>query len=150
MKVIFKNNAKLILGFALGTIITATIAVYATINANTVDYTNNKKVSDALNELYNMTVSSDSNKCKVLTNYTLVCDGTNYTLCNLGFQPTFVFIDAGDEGFYWKGGTTIYYVNPSASRAVVAPNKVQVSSNGFSYRLDASNNGNVVTIYAVE
>ena len=48
-----KNNIKPIITFILGVVLASGIAVYASINANTVDYTNNKKVSDALNELYN-------------------------------------------------------------------------------------------------
>ena len=54
-----KNNSKVIIGILIGIIIGAisVITVYATIGANTVDYTNDKKVSDALNDLYN--ISSD-------------------------------------------------------------------------------------------
>ena len=41
-----------IIGFLIGIIVTSALVVYASINANTVDYKNNQKVSDALNELY--------------------------------------------------------------------------------------------------
>ena len=47
-----RKNIKLLIGIIIGLVIASTIVVYAAINANTVDYKNNQKVSDALNELY--------------------------------------------------------------------------------------------------
>ena len=61
MRKLFKKE--MIIGFLIGIVVTTSIAVYASINANTVDYTNNKKVSNALNELY----SNMSNETKTIT-----------------------------------------------------------------------------------
>ena len=68
MKNFIKNNLKLIIGFIAGIILASGIAVYASVNANSIDYTNNKKVSDALNELY--TTSSTYKKLDVGTTAT--------------------------------------------------------------------------------
>ena len=68
MKSFIKNNLKLIIGFIAGIILASGIAVYASVNANSIDYTNNKKVSDALNELY--TTSSTYKKLDVGTTAT--------------------------------------------------------------------------------
>ena len=48
-----KKNLKILIAFIIGIVLASVVAVFATINANSVDYTNNKNVSDALNELYN-------------------------------------------------------------------------------------------------
>ena len=61
-----KNNIKAVITFLIGMFLASTITAYAIINANTVDYSGNKKVSDALNELY---VRSISDKIYSQTEY---------------------------------------------------------------------------------
>ena len=51
MKKIMKKEV--IISFIIGVILASSIAVYASINASEVDYKNNQKVSDALDDLYN-------------------------------------------------------------------------------------------------
>ena len=95
MKNFLKNNLKLIVGFIIGTILTAGIAVYATINANAVDYTNNKKVSDALNELYTsfqtQSPTGEGNYWK--RGKTQITSGeNNYVVLNTGFKPNYIML----------------------------------------------------------
>ena len=61
-----KRNIKLVITFILGMILAITITAYAVINANQIDYTSNKKVSDALDDLYDK--SSELNTLKTNLN----------------------------------------------------------------------------------
>lgn len=54
---------EVIISFIIGVMLASSIAVYATINANEIDYKNGKKVSQALDELYNnIKETSDTEK----------------------------------------------------------------------------------------
>ena len=82
-----KRNLKSIITFIIGAILATGVTVFATINANSVDYINNKRVSDALNELYD----------EIPSNTYATYDGTfsstgTYTVNNLNFRPSNVYI----------------------------------------------------------
>ena len=85
---LLKENKKLIIGIIIGIIIASGITIYATINANAVDYTNNKKVSDALNELYQLT---NGGQAETQINYGEFTT-TTATHVNVGFRPNKVAI----------------------------------------------------------
>ena len=91
-----------IIAFMIGIVIASSIAVYAVaINANQVAYTNNKKVSDALNELYTQvpngtkTITEKSNSIDV-SKFQYADTTGLYTLSELQEQT--------GKGIYWNSG----------------------------------------------
>ena len=69
-----KRNIKVIIAFIAGIVLASTAIVFATINANAVDYKNNQKVSDALDFLY----SKIPNGTKVINEKGNQIDVENY------------------------------------------------------------------------
>ena len=68
------NNLKVIIAFIIGIILASSIAVFATISASSIDYTANKKVSEALDDLYTL-----ANSQTQITNSTII---SNFSISN--------------------------------------------------------------------
>ena len=168
-----KKNLKWIITIIGVMIVTTGISVYATGQylASQVDYNKNgqAKVSDALDDLYNKASNykyteqqyqdygitqynkGKNDNIKEITNFTYDYNNGDWVTVNLGFRPNFVFLKSNPFfSYFYDGDTTWSFASRTTSSSGSNYGSIDVTDNGFKYKINSNMDGVSATGYAVK